>query len=181
LLRLEEVLSRLQELQREGVDPRGDFRQAWLAERGLQLAAEIALDIGNHILSAHFGVSARDYEDVLTQLAACGVIDSALRERFRGLLADARSSRGLEPVHGRILAEDVVANFGARHRLAHGGRRARHGVAAEVDRSHRAGSRRRRAPRQASATAAVSDAAVEGSGAGTIVYEIATSAAIDMS
>jgi len=85
LLRLEEVLSRLQELQREGVDPRGDFRQAWLAERGLQLAAEIALDIGNHILSAHFGVSARDYEDVLTQLAACGVIDAELRERFRGL------------------------------------------------------------------------------------------------
>ena len=85
LLRLEEVLSHLEELRREGVDPRSDFRQAWLAERGLQLAAEIALDLGNHILSAHFGVSARDYEDVLTQLSACGVIDSELRERFRGL------------------------------------------------------------------------------------------------
>lgn len=85
LLRLEEVISRLESLKREGVDPRGDFRHAWLAERGLQLAAEIALDAGNHILSAHFGVSARDYEDVLTQLAACGVIDTALREQFRGL------------------------------------------------------------------------------------------------
>jgi uncharacterized protein YutE (UPF0331/DUF86 family) len=30
-------------------------------------------------------VSASDYEDVLAQLAACGVIDSELRERFRGL------------------------------------------------------------------------------------------------
>jgi hypothetical protein len=40
LLRLEEVLSRLEALRREGVDPRRDFRQAWLAERGLQLAAE---------------------------------------------------------------------------------------------------------------------------------------------
>lgn len=30
-------------------------------------------------------MSASDYEDVLTQLAACGVIDPALRERFRGL------------------------------------------------------------------------------------------------
>jgi uncharacterized protein YutE (UPF0331/DUF86 family) len=79
------VLSHLEELRREGVDPRRDFRQAWLAERGLQLAAEIALDIGNHILSAHFGVSASDYEDVLTQLAACSVIDADLRERFRGL------------------------------------------------------------------------------------------------
>ena len=85
LLRLEEVLSHLEELRREGVDPRRDFRQAWLAERGLQLAAEIALDVGNHILSAHFGVSASDYEDVATQLAACGVIDAELRERFRGL------------------------------------------------------------------------------------------------
>jgi uncharacterized protein YutE (UPF0331/DUF86 family) len=85
LLRLEEVLSNLEVLRREGLDPRGDFRQAWLAERGLQLAAEIALDVGNHILSAHFGVSASDYEDVLTQLARCGVIDAELRERFRGL------------------------------------------------------------------------------------------------
>ena len=85
LLRLEEVVSRLEELQREGIDPRGDFRQAWLAERGMQLAAEIALDVGNHILSAHFGVLTRYYEDVLTQLATCGVIDSELRERFRGL------------------------------------------------------------------------------------------------
>lgn len=39
------MLSRLEALRREGLDPRGDFRQAWLAERGLQLAAEIALDV----------------------------------------------------------------------------------------------------------------------------------------
>jgi uncharacterized protein YutE (UPF0331/DUF86 family) len=30
-------------------------------------------------------VSVWDYEYVLTQLATCGVIDAALRERFRGL------------------------------------------------------------------------------------------------
>jgi uncharacterized protein YutE (UPF0331/DUF86 family) len=85
LLRLEEVLSNLEALRAEGLDPRAGFRQAWLAERGLQLAAEIALDVGNHILSAHFGVAARDYEDVLTQLAERGVVDKELRERFRGL------------------------------------------------------------------------------------------------
>jgi uncharacterized protein YutE (UPF0331/DUF86 family) len=85
LLRLEEVLSNLESLRREGLDPRGGFRQAWLAERGLQLAAEIALDVGNHILSAHFGVAARDYEDVLSQLAERGVLGPELRERFRGL------------------------------------------------------------------------------------------------
>lgn len=74
LLRLQ---GRLQEGVRVPVD--------WLVERGLQLAAEIALDLGNHVLSAHFGVSASDYEDVLTQLAACGVIDAQLCERFGGL------------------------------------------------------------------------------------------------
>lgn len=85
LLRLEEVLSNLEALRAEGLDPRGGFRQAWLAERGLQLAAEIVLDVGNHIPSTHFGVAAGDYEDVLTQLAERGVVDRELRERFRGL------------------------------------------------------------------------------------------------
>jgi len=71
LLKLEQAISRLEELGRGGGTLlRTDFREAWAAERGLQLAAEILLDTGNHILSAHFGESARDYEDVITQLAA---------------------------------------------------------------------------------------------------------------
>ncbi|MFN8642539.1 MAG: HepT-like ribonuclease domain-containing protein [Candidatus Binatia bacterium] len=56
--------------------------------RGSQLGAEAVLDIGNHILSACFGVSARlvDHEDLVAQLfERCGVIDHALRERLRGL------------------------------------------------------------------------------------------------
>lgn len=82
LLRLEEVLSRLEELG----DDRGDsFRDEWAVQRGLQLAAEIVFDIGNHVLSGHFGVAADDYEDVLEQLARHGVIQRDLRERLRGL------------------------------------------------------------------------------------------------
>jgi uncharacterized protein YutE (UPF0331/DUF86 family) len=42
-------------------------------------------DVGNHVLSAHFGVSPRDYEDILEQLGAQRVIDAPLRERLRGL------------------------------------------------------------------------------------------------
>ena len=86
LLRLEQVASRL--LQLSGLrrdELREDFRAAWTVERGLQLAAEIVFDIGNHILSAHFAVTAQDYEDILTQLAAQRVLDQALRERMRGL------------------------------------------------------------------------------------------------
>jgi len=41
--------------------------------------------VGNHILSAHFGVSAKDYEDIVAQLGAVGVIDPSLRERLKGL------------------------------------------------------------------------------------------------
>ena len=86
LLRLEEVVSRLEEINRQGAAALADsFRDAWAAERGLQLGAEIVLDIGNHILSAHFGVSAVDYEDIIDQLGATGVVDRALRERLRGL------------------------------------------------------------------------------------------------
>jgi uncharacterized protein YutE (UPF0331/DUF86 family) len=86
LLRLEEVVSRLQQLAGLGQrELRTDFRAAWAVERGLQLAAEIVFDIGNHILSAHFGVTAQDYEDILTQLDAQRVLDGALRERLRGL------------------------------------------------------------------------------------------------
>ena len=86
LLKLEQVVSRLQQFSGLGRDElREDFRAAWTVERGLQLAAEIVFDIGNHILSAHFAVTAQDYEDILTQLAAQGVLDGALRERLRGL------------------------------------------------------------------------------------------------
>lgn len=65
LLRLEEVVSRLDDLAAEGPDTvRRGFRDAWAAERGLQVAAEIVFDIGNHILTAHFGSSATDYLSV---------------------------------------------------------------------------------------------------------------------
>ena len=41
--------------------------------------------MGNHILSAHFGVSAQDYEDIVAQLRKAGVIDAPLRDRLKGL------------------------------------------------------------------------------------------------
>jgi uncharacterized protein YutE (UPF0331/DUF86 family) len=86
LLRLEEVVSRLEELAQPGATASGSgFRDAWAAERGLQLAAEIVFDVGNHILSAHFGVSAQDYEDIIAQLGVHGVIDPGLRARLKGL------------------------------------------------------------------------------------------------
>jgi uncharacterized protein YutE (UPF0331/DUF86 family) len=86
LLKLEEIISRLQEAgQTDRGTLRVNFRDAWIAERGLQLGAEVVFDIGNHVLSAHFGVSPKDYEDIIAQLAHHGVIDDALRARLKGL------------------------------------------------------------------------------------------------
>jgi uncharacterized protein YutE (UPF0331/DUF86 family) len=83
---LEEVVSNLESTRPLGANAlRSSFRDAWMAERGLQLAAETILDIGNHILAAHFGVTAKDYEDIIAQLAARGVIDDALRQKLKGL------------------------------------------------------------------------------------------------
>lgn len=86
LLKLEEVIARLEQMR--ALDPttlRVNFRDAWAAERGLQLGAETIFDIGNHILSAHFGASAHDYEDIIVQLGARGVIGDDLRLRLKGL------------------------------------------------------------------------------------------------
>jgi len=86
LLKLEEVIAHLQELgplSAEELDR--DFRTAWAAERGLQLGAEAIFDLGNHILSAHFGTSAEDYEDILVQLGRRGVLEPDLAARLQGL------------------------------------------------------------------------------------------------
>lgn len=86
LQKLEEVISRLEQVR--GTDRavlRANFREAWAVERGLQLGAETIFDIGNHILGAHFGVTPKDYEDIIAQLAVEGVIDGALRNRLKGL------------------------------------------------------------------------------------------------
>jgi len=86
LLKLEEIITRLQDAgQTDRATLRANFRDAWIAERGLQLGAEVIFDIGNHVLSAHFGVSPKDYEDIVAQLANLGVIDDTLRTRLKGL------------------------------------------------------------------------------------------------
>ena len=84
--KLEEVVSGLEQLSRgSSAAPPKDLRDVWAIERGLLLGAETIFDIGNHILTAHYGLSANDYEDIVVQLAAQGVIDEALRQRLTGL------------------------------------------------------------------------------------------------
>ena len=86
LLKLEETVSGLEQV----IASRRTVREtelldAWAAERGLQVAAETILDVGNHVLTAHFGVTPQDYEDIITQLGTCRVIDPELQGRLKGL------------------------------------------------------------------------------------------------
>ncbi len=86
LLRLEEVVSGLEGLTEQTRRGSGrSLRDAWAIERGLQLGAEIVFDVGDHILAAHFGVSAKDYEDIVRELGREGVIGDALAARLKGV------------------------------------------------------------------------------------------------
>lgn len=85
LQRLEEVISTLEKLRQEVVEPRTDQLGMWAVERGLQLGAEIIMDIGNHILSAHYGISPADHKDVVLQLARQGVLSQSVAARLGGL------------------------------------------------------------------------------------------------
>jgi uncharacterized protein YutE (UPF0331/DUF86 family) len=48
-----------------------NFRHYWLAERGLQLAAEIVFDVANHILAGVFGRYPETNEESLDGLLDC--------------------------------------------------------------------------------------------------------------
>jgi uncharacterized protein YutE (UPF0331/DUF86 family) len=86
LRNLEEIAARLEEVGPLTAEHLArNFRDAWTVERGLQLGAETILDVGNHLLSAHFGVSAEDHETVITLLGRHGVLDEPLRQRLAGL------------------------------------------------------------------------------------------------
>lgn len=68
LAKLEEVVTRLREVAAVSRDDfLRDYRSQWLAERGLELAAQAVLDIGNHVLAGEFGESATEYEGIVWQ------------------------------------------------------------------------------------------------------------------
>ncbi len=83
---LKEVIENLKEISQLSQDEFvSSYKHYWLAERGLQLAAEILFDIGNHILAGYYKISAKDYEDILDKLKEVKVISPNLRNRLLGL------------------------------------------------------------------------------------------------
>jgi uncharacterized protein YutE (UPF0331/DUF86 family) len=86
LLKLRQIVRNLEEVR---ATPREEFiasyRHYWLAERGLQLAAETVFDTGSHLLAGRFNVYPEDYEDVIRLLAVHGVVSAHTRGRLTGL------------------------------------------------------------------------------------------------
>lgn len=86
LRRLHVVIRRLRRYRDRGPDAiRADEDLQWLVERGLQLGCEIVLDVGNHVLVGAFQRPSERYEEILTGLAAEGVITAELRAELSGL------------------------------------------------------------------------------------------------
>jgi len=86
LKKLREVLENLEPLRSCPVDEFvSDCRVHWAAERGMQLAAEIVLDVASHILAAVFRTFPETNEGALDALAGHGVISGELHGRLRGL------------------------------------------------------------------------------------------------
>ncbi len=83
---LRSISRRLEESRRtERTQFLASYQLQWVAERGLQLAAQAVFDIGTHILSGHFNVHPTDYEDVIRLLGVHRVLSSEMETRLRGL------------------------------------------------------------------------------------------------
>jgi len=102
LARLEHLLEQLEEIHARGEEAyRSDESLRLRAERALQLALQICLDVGAHLVS-ELGLEApADYRGVFTSLRKGGLLDDDLATR----LEDAAGLRSVL-VHGYLDVDD---------------------------------------------------------------------------
>lgn len=85
LTKLDETLGILRKHQSvKWIKYQKDIELQWIVERGFILAAEMIFDIGTHILASEFSVYPDEYEDIIKQLGAKGIIPKALKEGLKG-------------------------------------------------------------------------------------------------
>jgi uncharacterized protein YutE (UPF0331/DUF86 family) len=90
---------------------RSDVEEAWLVERGMQLAAQNAIDIATHI-AASAGLDAADYATAIDRLAELRVLDGAFAAKFRSV-AGFRNIL----VHGYLDVDVVLLHAALNERL----------------------------------------------------------------
>ncbi len=62
-----------------------DLEKTWAIEHGLQLAIQVIMDIGNHILAAIGEYEIEDYTDIIDKLGEREIIPSEFAEKIRGM------------------------------------------------------------------------------------------------
>ncbi|MBI5234943.1 MAG: DUF86 domain-containing protein [Deltaproteobacteria bacterium] len=88
-----------------------DVQKAWAAERGLQLAIQMVIDIGMHILSAEGQGDIEDYAGAIQRLGELGVIPKKFAAKikgmagFRNVLVHEYADVDLKRVHGALRRE----------------------------------------------------------------------------
>ncbi|MEW6276119.1 MAG: DUF86 domain-containing protein [Bacillota bacterium] len=65
-------------------DLRKDLGKQWMVSHGLQLAIQVILDVGNHILSDR-GINAEDYTDVIDKMGEHSILPPKFAKRIRGM------------------------------------------------------------------------------------------------
>ncbi len=65
-------------------DLRADLGKQWMVSHGLQLAIQVILDVGNHLLSER-GVNAEDYTDVIDKMGEHSIIPRKFARKIRGM------------------------------------------------------------------------------------------------
>ena len=71
-----------------GLDLKGhseDLAKVWSVEHGLQLAIQIVIDVGNHILASIGANQNEDYTDVIDRLGEKGIVPAAFAGRIRDM------------------------------------------------------------------------------------------------
>ncbi|MFZ5633416.1 MAG: type VII toxin-antitoxin system HepT family RNase toxin [Bacillota bacterium] len=81
---LERYTEKLKEFKYSREEIHSDLTKQWSVSHGLQLAIQIVLDVGNHLLS-DLGVRAVDYADVIDQLGNQGILPREFAVKIRGM------------------------------------------------------------------------------------------------
>jgi len=84
LAALDQTLHNLRGHQGRPLEALENADESWAVERGLQLGAQLCLDLATHLL-ASAGRDAKDYTSAIDQLGEIGVVPMEFAESFRGI------------------------------------------------------------------------------------------------
>lgn len=84
---LETAIKQLRKLQKYSYDEiEGDLEKLWAIEHGLQIAIQIVIDIGNHIIAEIGENEIDEYTDIFDKLVKHNIIPSEFAVNIKGMV-----------------------------------------------------------------------------------------------